>query len=88
MKPFVLPAILLAVASQPKSRDAPPADLCEGAIDSAGAQELGADDHGMRPNVMALPKKSSNSGLSKEESARLQAEHLKNITRLAEEVTL
>lgn len=53
--------------------------------DSVRAKELGADDYGMRPYVMAFLKRGSNSGLTQEESARLQAEHLKNITRLAEE---
>lgn len=53
--------------------------------DSLYAQELGADDYGMRSYVMAFLKAGPNQDQSKEEAQQLQAAHVANIGRLAEE---
>ena len=49
------------------------------------AQELGADEYGMRQYVFAYLKKGPNRDLKPEEAEKLQRAHLDNITRLAEE---
>lgn len=54
-------------------------------FDSLYAQKLGADDYGMRPYVMAFLKSGPNRDQSEEESQELQAAHMENIGRLAEE---
>ena len=56
--------------------------------DSSYAQKLGADDYGMKTYVMAFLRSGEVSSENKEESQRLQMEHLKNIIRLAEEGVL
>ena len=56
--------------------------------DSSYAQKLGADDYGMKTYVMAFLRSGKVSSENKEESQRLQMEHLKNIIRLAEEGVL
>lgn len=56
--------------------------------DSLYAQKLGADDYGMKTYVMAFLRSGKVSSKDKEESQRLQMEHLKNIVRLAEEGVL
>lgn len=53
--------------------------------DSLYAQELGDDDYGMRSYVMAFLKAGPNQDKSKEEAQQLQAAHMANIGRLAEE---
>ncbi|MBO6515361.1 MAG: hypothetical protein JJ975_02320 [Bacteroidia bacterium] len=53
--------------------------------DSLLAEEVGADKYGMKKYVMAFLKKGPNRDRSEEESARLQAAHMENINRLAEE---
>ncbi len=55
------------------------------AFDSIAAQQYGADDYGMKKYVIAFLKKGPNRDLSKEDAARLQDAHMKNIGRLAEE---
>lgn len=49
------------------------------------AAEVGADDYGMRKYVMAFLKRGPNRDRSKEEADALQAAHMENIGRLAEE---
>ncbi|HKK74134.1 MAG TPA: YciI family protein [Saprospiraceae bacterium] len=53
--------------------------------DSLKAVQLGADDYGMKTYVMAFLKKGANRDIPTKEAAELQAAHLENITRLAEE---
>ena len=53
--------------------------------DSLLAQELGADDYGMRKYVLAFLKKGPNRPTDPEEAKKLQAAHMENIGRLAEE---
>ena len=49
------------------------------------AKEMGADDYGMRKYVMAFLKAGPNRTADKAEAAKLQAAHMANIGRLAEE---
>ena len=49
------------------------------------AEEVGADDYGMRQYVFASLKKGPNRDLSEEEANALQRAHLDNIQRLASE---
>ncbi len=56
--------------------------------DSLYAQQLGADEYGMRSYVMAFLKTGPNRSQSPEEAQQLQKAHLANIHRLAEEGTL
>lgn len=57
----------------------------ENTFDQALAEEVGADDYGMRQYVMAFLKKGPNRDMSDEEAAALQRAHLDNIGRLADE---
>ena len=57
-------------------------------FDDALAQEVGADDYGMKQYVMAFLKAGPNRGQDSLEAARLQRAHLDNITRMAEEGSL
>ncbi len=52
--------------------------------DEALAKSLGADEYGMKTYVMAFLKRGPNPPLDSIESVRLQAAHMKNISRLAE----
>jgi len=52
------------------------------------AQQLKADDYGMAQYVMAFLKKGPNRPTDPKEAERLQAAHMANITRMAEEGTL
>lgn len=58
------------------------------AIDTTLANELGADDYGMKSYVIAFLKAGPNRELDSARSAELQRAHLDNITRLAEEKLL
>lgn len=49
------------------------------------AKELGADDYGMRSYVMAFLKSGPNKSPTPDSAKTLQAAHMANITRLAEE---
>lgn len=53
--------------------------------DSLLAQELGADDYGMRRYVMALLKAGPNQDQDSTTAAELQRAHMNNINRMAEE---
>ena len=60
-------------------------DEPETVYDSAFAASVGADDYGMSSYVMAFLKAGPNRSQDSTESAELQAAHLANIGRLAEE---
>lgn len=49
------------------------------------AETYGADDYGMKTYVMAFLKKGPNRDMDKQEAQDLQAAHMANINRLAEE---
>lgn len=55
------------------------------AYDSLLAKRLGADDYGMRKYVMAFLKKGPNRPEDPQKAQDLQAQHMTNINRLAEE---
>lgn len=57
----------------------------ESSYDSVAAAQYGADDYGMRKYVMAFLKKGPNRDLDSTKAAELQAAHMANIGRLAEE---
>jgi uncharacterized protein YciI len=52
------------------------------------AEELGADDYGMKQYVMAFLKRGPNRDFDSATAAQLQRAHLDNIIRMAEEGTL
>lgn len=54
-------------------------------FDAELAKEMGADDYGMRTYVMAFLKAGPNRTQDKEKAAKLQAAHMANIGRLAQE---
>lgn len=54
-------------------------------LDTALVRQLGADEYGMKTYVMAFLKAGPNRDMAPEERNRLQAAHLQNIVRLAEE---
>ncbi len=53
--------------------------------DSLAAKKYGADNYGMKKYVMAFLKKGPNRDLGAEESSKLQAAHMANIGKMAEE---
>jgi uncharacterized protein len=57
----------------------------QSAYDAALATKLKADEYGMRVYVMALLKAGPNRNRTPEEARRLQAAHMVNINRLAEQ---
>lgn len=57
----------------------------KGGYDAALAEKYGADDYGMRQYVIAFLKSGPNRDRSPEEAQKLQAAHMANIGRLAEE---
>lgn len=72
---FILSMILLLTASV----------MAEPGYDEALAKEVGADDYGMRPYVVAFLRKGPNRATDPPEAERLQRAHLDNIGRLAAE---
>lgn len=81
--------LLLTTLFACQEQTPPPAnaeqELPTGGYDAEMAQELGADDYGMRKYVMALLKSGPNRSQDSTEAAQLQKAHLENISRLAEE---
>ncbi|MFZ1321701.1 MAG: YciI family protein [Ignavibacteria bacterium] len=57
-------------------------------FDSLRAAELGADDYGMKQYVLAFLKAGKVKSESHEKAQELQLEHLRNITKMAEEGVL
>lgn len=81
---ILLYALLLSIAFPlAATAEEPPAEY-----DEALATELGADDYGMRQYVMAFLKAGPNRDQDEETAAKLQAAHLANIKRMAEEGVL
>lgn len=60
-------------------------DTSTTSYDAELAQELGADDYGMRQYVMAFLKAGPNPSADSTEAMELQRAHLDNISRMAEE---
>lgn len=88
---FLTLAMLVACGPAPQSSEAEtqseaPAETQ--VYDEALAQELGADDYGMKRYVMAFLKRGPNRSQDSLEAARLQRAHLDNISRMAEEGSL
>lgn len=65
-----------------------PIDTIGEGYDAALAQQVGADDYGMKKYIIAFLKRGPNRDRTKEESDRLQRAHLDNISKLAEEGVL
>lgn len=61
------------------------AQTAKPAYDSLLAKKLGADDYGMKHYVMALLKKGPNRSQDSTTAANIQAGHMKNIGRMADE---
>ncbi len=74
-------SLLLLFASQVNSES--PKDDSKPVFNEALAQELGADDYGMKMYVMAILKAGPNQDHSPEEAAKLQKAHMDNIGRMA-----
>lgn len=53
--------------------------------DSLYAEELGADEYGMKPYVMAFLKEGPNRDLDSAAAAELQMAHMENINKMAED---
>ena len=85
---IILSLVLVALTSCdqiPKSKKEVTEKTAEITYDSLLAQQLGADDYGMRQYVMAFLKSGPNRSQDSAEAAQLQRAHLDNIGRLAEE---
>lgn len=63
-------------------------NLMDGIYSQSFADSLGADDYGMKTYVMALLNSGPNRSADSLEAANLQAAHMKNINRMAEEGSL
>jgi len=61
------------------------AEVDPNAYDSLLAQELGADDYGMKMYVMAFLKEGPNRDLDSAAALQLQMDHMANIQRMADE---
>lgn len=75
------------VACNPPTKDqtAEVAEPAQITYDSARAARYGADDYGMRKYVMAFLKKGPNRPADSVKAAELQAAHMANIGRMAQE---
>ena len=86
MRLSLLTALLvLGAGCAPPETDATAVDEQAVSYDSVLAAELGADDYGMRPYVVAFLKAGPNRGQDSAEAMALQRAHLQNINRMAEE---
>lgn len=93
---FTLPAFLMAIifiavgcsdaTHQDSTSDetSPSSDTSSTSYNSELAEELGADDYGMRQYVMAFLKAGPNPSADSTEAMELQRAHLDNIRRMAE----
>lgn len=82
---FGLALLIIACEPKPTSTETSLKVSTEITFDSIRAAKIGADDYGMHQYVMAFLKNGPNRDRSKEETAKLQAAHMENISRLAEE---
>ena len=83
IRAFTLFLSLIIMACQQKEMHKTSDDITS--FNEQLALELGADDYGMAQYVMAFLKKGPNRPTDPDEAARLQAAHMDNIGRLAEE---
>lgn len=86
MTKILLPFLFFAAACQApvptkSTIDPDPAQVW---LDSLSLDQLGADEYGMKPYVMAYLKRGPNRDFSEEEAQALQKAHLDNIGRLVE----
>lgn len=86
--PTLLLCCLLIACTDPQRTASSPSELTITGYDSLLAKQLGADQYGMRPYVMAFLKSGPNRTQDSLAAAELQRAHMDNISRLAEEGTL
>ena len=84
MKNILFLFLALATLSVKAQGNNPPAPAAP-SFNERLAKEMQADDYGMRKYVMAFLKKGPNRTKDKEKASKLQAAHMQNIKRLAEE---
>lgn len=80
-------AIALHACQSPQPTDEPAAadTTTSTGYDAELAAEVGADEYGMRPYVMAFLKRGPNRDMDSLEAVNLQRAHMDNIQRLAKE---
>ncbi|MEL7145441.1 MAG: YciI family protein [Bacteroidota bacterium] len=82
-------SVLVMIACNSQTTNPPPttssADENVTGYDSIKATKYGADDYGMRKYVMAFLKKGPNRPADSVKAAELQAAHMANISRMAQE---
>lgn len=79
----VLAVVIAFAGCAPESAEDDSQDALS--YDSLLAQEIGADDYGMRRYVVALLKAGPNRGQDSARAMELQRAHMANISRMAEE---
>lgn len=82
---FLFISILISCSS---SKSSVASQTQEGLYNADLAAQYDADDYGMKKYVIAFLKRGPNRDRSKEEADALQAAHLANISRMAEEGVL
>ncbi len=82
---FLIISILISCSSSKSSVDA---QTQEGVYNAELAAQYDADDYGMKKYVIAFLKRGPNRDRSQEEADALQAAHMVNISRMAEEGVL
>lgn len=87
---LVLACALALPAAAARAEETPPVvplDACleGGGFDARAAQTFGADGNGMKRYVIALLKRGPNRPIEPVRARELQAAHMKNIRRMAEE---
>ncbi len=80
-----LSTVLLFVSCQTNQEATPKEAGDKKVFDESLARKLEADEYGMHKYVMAFLKAGPNRNQSEEEAEKLQAAHMDNINRLAEE---
>ena len=82
MKTFLTTVFLLLSFISFSQRKLPPIKMKQ-KIDTILIRKLGADEYGMKKYVLCFLKTGPNKSLSTDSAKKIQAAHLKNITRLA-----